>query len=166
MALPKAPKARTTSSFHHFTFWHCWWAKQATRINGLQLLWFMSSLFYLTVTYHFIFSFLRIQQLCKTKTIPCWARRTFPMWFKPSGHNLLPYWVWEWKPNQAWRACLVHSLTHCWFIDSRVFSFYLQVWILDTTTRSENIEKVFFFPFQRDSKQKKDKTKCENRIFL
>lgn len=33
------------------------------------------------------------------------------MWFKACGHNLLPYWVWEWKPNQAWRGCLVHSHT-------------------------------------------------------
>lgn len=57
---------------------------------------FLSFLFNVTVTYHLIFSFLRRFKKKKKnrERIPCWARRTLPMWFKASGHNLLPYWVW------------------------------------------------------------------------
>lgn len=81
------------------------------------------------------------------------------MWFKACGHNLLPYWVWEWKPNQAWRGCLVHSHTDTLLIHRQPWIFFfvlnLQVWILDTPTSSEKIEKDFLAFHDMKEKEKR-----------
>lgn len=146
MALPKAPKGRTTSSFHYFTLvWQSWWVQQAVRINGSQLLFFLSFLFYLTVTYHFIFSFSRIKNFTRQRQYPAEQEKPFQCDLKPVGITFCPI---EYESENLTKheepVLSTHILTHCWFIDAHVFSFYLQVQMLDTPTRSKNREKFFY----------------------
>lgn len=148
MALPKAPKGRTTSSFHHFTFvWQSWWAQQAMRINGSQLLFYLSSLLmYFTAMHHFMFFFFKDKKLYKTKTIPCWARKKTPFQcdLKPVGITFCPD---EYESEDLTKheepVLSTHTLTHCWFRDARVFFLFIFRFERLTHQHGADVQKSF-----------------------